>query len=62
MVYDDRPKPCQAFPIDNRDLADVNFLCGYFFPSAHPAPDLIQIQVPMAARSRPSEHSLACLD
>jgi hypothetical protein len=26
-----RPKPCGAFPIDPRDLADVNFLCGYSF-------------------------------
>jgi hypothetical protein len=26
-----RPKPCGAFPIDPKDLADVNFLCGYSF-------------------------------
>ena len=45
MVYDDRPKPCKAFPIDERDLADVNFQCGYFFPSAFPAPDLVQINL-----------------
>jgi hypothetical protein len=30
-IYNDRPKPCMAFPIDERDLADVNFQCGYFF-------------------------------
>ena len=30
-IYNDRPKPCTAFPIDERDLADVNFQCGYFF-------------------------------
>ena len=45
-VYDDRPKPCQVFPIDERDLADVNFQCGYFFLSNQPARDLIQIQTP----------------
>ena len=46
QVYDDRPKPCQVFPIDERDLADVNFQCGYFFPSTQPARDLVQIQIP----------------
>jgi hypothetical protein len=31
-IYDiGRPKPCGAFPIDPKDLADVNFLCGYSF-------------------------------
>ena len=34
MIYDiGRPKPCGAFPIDPKDLADVNFLCSYTFPS-----------------------------
>lgn len=46
MVYDDRPKPCQAFPIDERDLVDVNYRCGYFFPSDAPARDLFQIGLP----------------
>lgn len=32
QIYDvGRPKPCGAFPIDPKDLADVNFLCGYSF-------------------------------
>jgi hypothetical protein len=48
-VYDDRPKPCQVFPIDERDLADVNFQCGYFFLPQQPARDLIQIQTPAMA-------------
>ena len=26
-----RPKQCEAFPIDPKDLHDVDFLCGYFF-------------------------------
>ncbi|HXN07054.1 MAG TPA: hypothetical protein VN944_08335 [Nitrospiria bacterium] len=31
-IYDvGRPKPCGAFPIDPKDLSDVNFLCGYSF-------------------------------
>ncbi|MBI1820498.1 MAG: hypothetical protein HYR79_02200 [Nitrospirae bacterium] len=34
-IYDiGRPKPCGAFPIDPKDLADVNFLCGYSFVSS----------------------------
>ena len=46
MVYDGRPKPCFAFPINERDLADVNFQCGYFFTdtdSSLPETDLVQI-------------------
>lgn len=50
-VYDDRPKPCQAFPIDERDLADVNFQCGYFFLPKQPARDLVQIQIPAMLRN-----------
>lgn len=46
MVYEGRPKPCQAFPIDRRDLADVNFQCGYFFEDARAASDLVQIRIP----------------
>jgi hypothetical protein len=26
-----RPNQCAAFPIDERDLADVNYLCSYSF-------------------------------
>ena len=26
-----RPKQCEAFPIDPKDLHDVDYLCGYFF-------------------------------
>lgn len=26
-----RPKQCAAFPIDYKDLHDVDYLCGYFF-------------------------------
>ncbi|MBI3594981.1 MAG: hypothetical protein HY200_08485 [Nitrospirae bacterium] len=37
QIYDiGRPKPCGAFPIDPRDLADVNFLCGYSFVTPQP--------------------------
>ena len=39
-------QPCQAFPIDERDLADVNFQCGYFFPSKYSNPELVQINIP----------------
>lgn len=47
MVYEGRPKPCVAFPIDERDLADVNFRCGYFFEKkTFPSPDLVQIKIP----------------
>jgi len=31
-----RPVQCRAFPIDIKDLADVNFECGYFFSSSYP--------------------------
>jgi len=38
QIYDiGRPKPCGAFPIDPKDLADVNFLCGYSFVDSQPA-------------------------
>ncbi len=37
-IYHGRPKPCMAFPIDERDLADVNFQCGYFFQDRPKAP------------------------
>lgn len=30
-IYKDRPDQCRAFPIDERDLADVGFQCGYSF-------------------------------
>lgn len=37
QIYDfGRPKPCGAFPIDPKDLADVNFLCGYSFVTPQP--------------------------
>jgi len=50
MVYEGRPKPCVAFPINERDLADVNFQCGYFFMD-QPAPDLVEISVPTFSHS-----------
>jgi len=60
MVYEGRPKPCVAFPIDERDLADVNFQCGYYFSDvATPAPELVQIPVPAFARQARSATNLA---
>ncbi|MCX7918874.1 MAG: hypothetical protein N3A72_04545 [bacterium] len=29
IIYDKRFAPCRAFPIDYRDLADVDHLCGF---------------------------------
>jgi uncharacterized protein len=52
LVYDDRPKPCQAFPIDERDLVDVNYQCGYFFQPDTPALDLVQINLPEVPNRR----------
>ena len=35
LIYEKgRPFQCAAFPIDPRDLADVNFECGYTFATA----------------------------
>ncbi len=31
IYHKGRPKQCEAFPIDYKDLHDVEFLCGYFF-------------------------------
>jgi hypothetical protein len=32
LIYNSvRPNQCAAFPIDERDLADVNYLCSYSF-------------------------------
>jgi len=32
LIYNTvRPNQCAAFPIDERDLADVNYLCSYSF-------------------------------
>ena len=31
IYHNGRPKQCIAFPIDEKDLADVNFECGYYF-------------------------------
>lgn len=60
MVYEGRPKPCVAFPIDERDLADVNFQCGYFFRDDNaPANDLIQIPVPAYSTHTQSAPNLA---
>ncbi|HET6465845.1 MAG TPA: hypothetical protein VFH55_09580 [Nitrospiria bacterium] len=56
MVYEGRPKPCVAFPIDERDLADVNFQCGYFFSDGRAlSSDLVQI--PVAAFAHPAQSS-----
>lgn len=27
-----RPNSCKMFPIDRRDIEEVNFKCGYYFP------------------------------
>ena len=56
QVYQGRPKPCVAFPIDERDLADVNFQCGYFFTEGQSAsPELVQIPLPSYSPA-PSQH------
>lgn len=47
-VYDNRPKPCQAFPVSERDLAEVDYFCGYSFPSAVEKTDLVQVQLPVS--------------
>ena len=49
-IYKDRPDQCRAFPIDERDLADVGFQCGYSFDQAIMSPmvmesPLLQIHV-----------------
>jgi len=31
IYHHGRPKACISFPIDKRDLANVNFECGYYF-------------------------------
>lgn len=31
IYHKGRPKQCEAFPIDHKDLHDVEFLCGYYF-------------------------------
>ena len=46
-IYENRPKQCDAFPIDEKCLSDVNFDCTYTFgkppailtiePELHPA-------------------------
>lgn len=39
LIYNaGRPNQCAAFPIDERDLADVNYLCSYSFaqPTSQP--------------------------
>ena len=47
-IYDNRPKPCQVFPINERDLAEVDYFCGYSFPSKTPKNDLVQVQLPVS--------------
>ena len=60
MVYAGRPKPCVAFPIDERDLADVNFRCGYTFDKkVLPSPDLVQIKIPAYTYPVPSGQELS---
>jgi len=31
IYHNGRPKQCKAFPIDYKDLKDVDYLCGYYF-------------------------------
>ncbi|MBI3620935.1 MAG: hypothetical protein HY208_01925 [Nitrospirae bacterium] len=39
LIYErGRPFQCAAFPIDPRDLADVDFQCGYHFAAPGEAP------------------------
>jgi hypothetical protein len=33
-IYDDRPNQCDAFPIDEKCLSDVDFDCTYTFGDA----------------------------
>jgi len=49
-IYNERPGQCRAFPIDERDLKDVNYQCGYFFVTPEPQhiifeSPLLQIQI-----------------
>ncbi|MEO5656415.1 MAG: hypothetical protein ABIO65_11265 [Nitrospiria bacterium] len=40
LIYNSvRPNQCAAFPIDERDLADVNYLCSYSFPQSSAEPE-----------------------
>lgn len=48
-IYEDRPGQCAAFPIDPRDLADVDFDCTYTFDAQED--DLVEIETPAAPRS-----------
>lgn len=41
-IYQERPGQCRAFPIDERDLVDVNFQCGYFFEKTDTIPILME--------------------
>lgn len=41
-----RPGQCAAFPIDERDLADVNFKCGYSFAQKQESPEVQSLSTP----------------
>ena len=40
-IYENRPKQCAAFPIDNRCLSEVDFDCSYTFGKKQ---DIVQIE------------------
>ncbi len=42
-IYENRPGSCSAFPLDDRDLADVDFDCTYTFD---PEAEIIPIESP----------------
>ncbi len=49
-----RPTPCVAFPIDQKDLADVGFECTYTFPADARAkrPNAVELPVWNSSRLR----------
>ncbi|AFS53227.1 hypothetical protein BOX30_07545 [Leptospirillum ferriphilum] len=42
-----RPMACRSFPLDQRDLDDVNRQCTYSFPNKNPAEGREQLIVPV---------------
>ncbi len=54
LIYEKgRPFQCAAFPIDPRDLADVDFQCGYSFASPQPLRTSVPPFSPPGPRSFP---------
>ena len=48
-IYDDRPNQCDAFPIDEKCLSDVDFDCTYTFGDAEEP--LVEIEPSPATES-----------